>query len=268
MACTICNEECGISDHRKKLKMKCRVCATTLEDKNKTKTSIGNIKDKTGLKKYKSFITQILNFKKLLSEDKDRYPEQLCRPCVRNVISKMLDILPQIVTLQTKGKDKEEFERIVSRIWDIEIIDFPIHSDLRGESECGEPSPDRRESECEEPSPDERTDATEDISDIQSNNEMSLELDTQSDDDEQGQSHETTKVHHQQQRRTSASTTHESNRASDENEEEDLVHETPKSKRKEVRTPASTTPTTHKRLTEVPLESPQDLDKKKKDGLH
>ena len=256
MACTICNEECVISDHRKRLKVKCRICAITLQgaEIKKNRTKIGKIKDRSDLKayeKHKSFITQIFNLKLLLIEDENRYPEIICRQCLRKIIQKLKEILPKVLRLKSKGKDKEEFEQVVYSKWDIPIMDFPIHSDLREEAECGEPSPDdRTEPECDAPSIDE--------SDMQIY-----------EDEEQAQSYD------QQQMSSSDNSLNETPTNNKTKVQtpitpttSKMLRQTPLQSQQAVKTPTSTTPTTRKRLTNIPMESPQDHDAYRKESRY
>ena len=75
--CTICDEQCSISDHRKKLQKLCRICNC---GGKKPFTKIENVKDRKELKTYnrhKYMITHILNV--VFKRNSDRYPEQFCK---------------------------------------------------------------------------------------------------------------------------------------------------------------------------------------------
>ena len=75
--CSICEEQCSISDHRKKLKKLCRICKCS--DK-KPYTKILKVKDRKELityKNHKYLITNIFNV--VFKSNSDRYPESFCK---------------------------------------------------------------------------------------------------------------------------------------------------------------------------------------------
>ena len=248
MACRVCNIECSLSDHRKTLKRKCRICC--LETKIKYRTKISHIKEQKELEKYKHhkfIITNILDLIGLLTENEEQYPDTLCRSCFRKVIANLKIIIPLTSKLKTKAEDKEKFEKVVKEKWKVDIQEFPLHKELLESGNNDDAAIQEPENNIPQNT---RTDETEKEGDFNKTGD-SIEEDV---------TFEEAPTNQKPKRMRKFLSLPLPSSSFPSLPDEDLIHQTPKSKEtRRIQSTSSTTPTARRRLTETPEESPKSI---------